>query len=408
MKLRYLNRCCVYNSLSSSSLPFPPPPLHFVAFSFIVTIFYFKDEIPLGRPKKKKPKASNTSEDILQGTAFRASESTEPLTPEKRKRKKKKLPQESETSFNEPSFPRGSVVQNGNEYQPTEESTARKPRRRAKKTRPPEEYPNELGVEEEDIIPDGQIQTPEPHPVYISPSLASQPVGKLFVEKNRRFQAASRSSIIKTADKVDVFMDVKPTWTSMDVSLSVHRVFRVIGLFSSGFLAGYTVWNIVVIYVLSGTQLSSPSNLLQVYKGLAYPSQCFLYFLLALSTISAFDRIDLASASAALHRFLTLDQSAVASFLYFAAIILALSQQMTSDRINFYTPPTENGSLWQADTETQILQPWIVVNLVVALLVGLAWLFLSCRPDLDHSEEAIFVFEDEEQQDIEKGIKIQA
>uniref|UniRef100_A0A8C5PLW5 Transmembrane protein 237 n=1 Tax=Leptobrachium leishanense TaxID=445787 RepID=A0A8C5PLW5_9ANUR len=181
-------------------------------------------------------------------------------------------------------------------------------------------------------------------------------------------------------------MDVKPTWTSMDVSLSVHRIFRMIGLFSNGFLAGYTLWNIVVIYVLSGTQLSTPSNLLEVYKALAYPSQCFLYFLLVLSTVSAFDRIDLASVSAAFRGLLTLDPSAVASFLYFAALILALSQQMTSDRINFYTPPTENGSLWQANTEPQILQPWIVVNLVVTLLVGLAWLFLSCRPELDHSE----------------------
>jgi hypothetical protein len=36
--------------------------------------------------------------------------------------------------------------------------------------------------------------------------------------------------------------------------------------------------------------------------------------------------------------------------------------------------------------EKQILQPWIVVNLVVALLVGLSWLFLSYRPDVDLSE----------------------
>lgn len=39
-----------------------------------------------------------------------------------------------------------------------------------------------------------------------------------------------------------------------------------------------------------------------------------------------------------------------------------------------------------AGVEEQVLQPWIVVNLVVALLVGLSWLFLSYRPGMDLSE----------------------
>jgi len=64
----------------------------------------------------------------------------------------------------------------------------------------------------------------------------------------------------------------------------------VIGLFSHGFLAGYAVWNIIVVYVLAGEQLSSLSNLLEQYHTLAYPAQSLLYLLLALSTVSAFDR----------------------------------------------------------------------------------------------------------------------
>lgn len=44
----------------------------------------------------------------------------------------------------------------------------------------------------------------------------------------------------------------------------------------------------------------------------------------------------------------------------------------------FYFRPT--------GSEHQILQPWIVVNLVVALLVGLGWFFMSSRPDMDYTE----------------------
>ena len=63
-----------------------------------------------------------------------------------------------------------------------------------------------------------------------------------------------------------------------------------IGLFAHGFLAGYAAWNVIVIYVLSGEQFSTLNNLLQQYHSLAYPSQSLLYLLLALSTVSAFDR----------------------------------------------------------------------------------------------------------------------
>lgn len=65
---------------------------------------------------------------------------------------------------------------------------------------------------------------------------------------------------------------------------------RVLGLYSHGFLAGYAAWNVVVVYVLAGQHLMALSNLLEQYHSLAYPSQCLLYLLLAVSTVAAFDR----------------------------------------------------------------------------------------------------------------------
>ncbi|KFV00107.1 Transmembrane protein 237, partial [Pterocles gutturalis] len=108
-----------------------------------------------------------------------------------------------------------------------------------------------------------------------------------------------------------------------------------------------------------------------------------LHYWAVLMTLVFVIRTDLAKASVALRGFLTLDPAAVASFLYFAALILSLSQQMTCDRINLYTPPSENGSIWTAGTEEEIVHPWIVVNLVVSILVGASWIFLSYRPELD-------------------------
>ena len=72
--------------------------------------------------------------------------------------------------------------------------------------------------------------------------------------------------------------------------MSLFASCRIIGLFSHGFLAGYAVWNIIVVYVLAGEQLTTLPHLLQQYHSLAYPAQSLLYLLLAISTVSAFDR----------------------------------------------------------------------------------------------------------------------
>ena len=32
------------------------------------------------------------------------------------------------------------------------------------------------------------------------------------------------------------------------------------------------------------------------------------------------------------------------------------------------------------------MHPWVTVNLVVAVLVGLAWILLSSRPEMDYTE----------------------
>ncbi|KAJ8350726.1 hypothetical protein SKAU_G00258560 [Synaphobranchus kaupii] len=365
----------------------------------------YTDEMPITKTKKKKSKkGANGVEDreepgVEMGGlgSRRQSETKQPLTPEpqdippQRKKKKKKV--QNPDVEGEPAGQPELVNDDGVEQHTDGEEVPRKTKKK-KKVKPPEmPYPDELGVEDDDIITDAQAPIPQ-HSLFSAPLSQSQPVGKVFVERNRRFQAADRSDLAKPSDQVDDLMEMKPLWTTRDVAMRVHGGFRVVGLFSHGFLAGYAVWNIIVVYVLAGEKLSNLPNLLQQYHPLAYPAQCLLYLLLAVSTVSAFDRVNLAESSMALRAFLTLDPAALASFMYFAALILSLSQQMTSDRINLY--PSSNETLWPPGLEHQILQPWIVVNLVVALLVGLAWVFISTRPEMDYTEEFLMAMEVEE------------
>ncbi|KAM9334024.1 transmembrane protein 237B [Symphorus nematophorus] len=266
------------------------------------------------------------------------------------------------------------------------EEVVKKPKKKKKSKVAESQLPDELDVEEDDIITDMPPPIPQ-HSLFSAPQGQSQPVGKVFVERNKRFQAAERTDWRKTSDQMDNMTDfqyIQPLWTTRDVSVRVHEGFRVFGLYCHGFLAGYAVWNVVVVYILAGQHLTALSNLLEQYHSLAYPSQSLLYMLLAISTVAAFDRVNLAKGSMALREFITLDPVALASFLYFSALILSLSQQMTSDRINLY--PAFNETLWPPGSEHQILHPWVTINLVVALLVGLAWIFIATRPETDYTE----------------------
>ncbi|CAN9498442.1 unnamed protein product [Ophioblennius macclurei] len=273
------------------------------------------------------------------------------------------------------------------------EELVRKPRKKRKPKVVESHLADELDMEDDDIVTDSSSPIPQ-HSLFSAPQCQSQPVGKVFVERNKRFQAAERSDLRKSSDQTDNmtdFQQMQPLWTTRDVSVQVHEGFRGFGLYCHGFLAGFAVWNIVVVYVLAGQHLTALSNLLQQYNGLAYPCQSLLYMLLAVSTVAAFDRVNLAKGSMALREFITLDPVALASFLYFSALVLSLSQQMTSDRIHLYH--YSNTTLWPPGSEHQILHPWVTVNLVVALLVGLAWIFIASQPGTDYTQGYLVAME---------------
>ncbi|XP_053536651.1 transmembrane protein 237A [Ictalurus punctatus] len=306
------------------------------------------------------------------------------IPPQKKKKKSKKMAHtfamESEQQ---------DLVNGDTQMSPTDrKEVTRKSRRKRKSKITENQHNNSVDVEDDDVVTDAHTSISH-RSLFSTPLGHNQSLSKVFVERSLRFQATDRLDL--GHEQVKELLEVGSMWNSRDVALRVHSGFRLIGLFCHGFLAGCAIWNIIVIYVLAGEQLKTLSNLLQQYHSLAYPTQSLLYFLLAISSVSAFDRVNLAKASMALRGFLMLDPAALASFLYFAALILSLSQQMTSDRINLYL--IANESLWPPGSEHQILQPWIVVNLVVALLVGLAWFFISTRPDMDYTEEFLISME---------------
>ncbi|XP_063067816.1 transmembrane protein 237B isoform X2 [Engraulis encrasicolus] len=367
------------------------------------------DEAPVPRSRRKKSRRepdgvedTDTGMEMGGMASPRQSESQPAATPESQevpapKKKKKKKQPTIDMEGDHAELVNGEALEQGTDG----EEAPRKSRKKKKSKVVETQYVNDLDVEEDDIISDPQSPVPQ-HSLFNAPVGQSQPMGKVFVERGRRFQAADRIDRRTISDQLDTnFMDMQSNWTTKDVSLKVHSGFRAIGVFAHGFLAGYAVWNIIVIYVLTGEEFSTMGNLLQQYHTLAYPSQSLLYLLLALSTVAAFDRVNLAKATIALRSLMMLDPVAIASMLYFTALVLTLSQQMTSDRINLY--PSANSTLWPPGSERDVLYPWVVVNLAVTLMVGLAWALIATGPETDYTEEFLLSMEVEYPKAIEKG-----
>nr|XP_029516203.1 transmembrane protein 237B-like isoform X3 [Oncorhynchus nerka] len=372
------------------------------------------DEMPVPKRNRKKSKSQVDGVESPEDSGMemaqvgglssrRSSEVIQALTPDSpeaapQRRRKKKKAATVDLEDDQADLVNGDgLVQNTAE---AGEEVTKKNKRKKKSKVSETQYVNELHVEDDDIITDSQPPVPR-HSLFSAPLGQSQPVGKVFVERSKRFQAADRSDRPKSSDQVDNFVDIQQMWTTKDVSVRVHGGFRGVGLFCHGFLAGYAVWNIIVIYALAGKHLTTLPNLLQQYHSLAYPAQSLFYLLLAISTVSAFDRVNLAKGAMAMREFVTLDPVALASFLYFSSLVLSLSQQMTSDRINLY--PSANETLWPPGSEHQILNPWIIVNLVVAVLVGMAWIFISTRPEMDYTEGFLMAMEIESLRPEEKS-----
>ncbi|XP_056611074.1 transmembrane protein 237A [Triplophysa dalaica] len=153
----------------------------------------------------------------------RQSESREPLNPEtqenppKKKKKKKKAHTLDHDEQQE--------LTNGDVHEPHtdgEEVTKKSKKKRKAKMLENQSH-NELTVEEGDIITDLHAQISQ-RSLFSAPLVHSHPIGKLFVEKKKRFQAFDR--LDSANDQLEEYMEDRPMWKTRDVAMRVHSGFR--------------------------------------------------------------------------------------------------------------------------------------------------------------------------------------
>ena len=84
--------------------------------------------------------------------------------------------------------------------------------------------------------------------------------------------------------------------TTIQFGLMTQRIFKTTCLFIQGILAGFSLWHMTSVYVISSHN-DRAVTLLQVYQPMALPVHAVFYCMLVLSTVAVLDRWEMTPSS---------------------------------------------------------------------------------------------------------------
>ena len=198
----------------------------------------------------------------------------------------------------------------------------------------------------------------QPHFVSAArnPNGLSEPVSQIYREKvPGRFSKTTQkkiSSISKFSNNQVEPQFTKPTMTPLDLGLECQKVFRAIGVFSHGFLAGMAFWQLLMVYILSQegllhemfpgdclepTEYCDQLKFVELYSPLSQPLHLVFYLLTTICTISIMDRYDVAQFDfRQLQMMLTFRSGGIAVVIYIATLLITLVSTRYDDKLSLH------------------------------------------------------------------------
>lgn len=273
----------------------------------------------------------------------------------------------------------------------------------------------DLMISQEDIL--NEETKTEPQAANTVTVLPSQPVERLFMERKGGFTSEDKTRLAKRREQELQAQDNLPQETKVtttQVALFTHRAFLTCSLFCHGLLAGYALWQCVVVFVLSSqipkSDKSGMEQFLEQYSRLALPSSSLYYLLLAVCTVSVFDRFDIGRPDRHFFRGLvTFQTGAISTLVYIISLVFSVSITALDDRIGLYLKTEQpfcgeclgSDSLWQDDGAEGRLNTWKVLNVIRVAGAILGWVIITLTPQTDYTSEHLHDAEEplwEEQQ----------
>ncbi|XP_006820551.1 transmembrane protein 237B-like [Saccoglossus kowalevskii] len=256
-------------------------------------------------------------------------------------------------------------------------------------------------VHEDDLVVADKDRTLDPQMPSHTTVLPSQPTGRLFLERKSGFKSEHKSRLAQVKETDEDKHEIVTTLTSPELALSVHRATMTISLFCHGLLAGFALWQCIVVYSLSEGEESidreGDINFLQNYYKLSVPAMCMYYFLLAVCAVSAFDRYDLARPNRKFFKgLITFQSGAISILVYLITLIFSVSTAALDDRIGLYgttDPPLCDSEcleepLWPEGEDSKYrLYVWRILNLMRVIGSVIGWIIISLTSTTDYTQD---------------------
>ena len=176
--------------------------------------------------------------------------------------------------------------------------------------------------------------TPSPIIPQFPPSQLS---GKVFLEKDGGFRSTTQRKLTSKLPGNQIEPDLqKPSKTPLDLSLDFQRIFRSIGIFCHGFLAGLAFWQLIMVFILSEGTIEI-RTFVELYSPLSQPLHLIFYLLTVICTISILDRYDIAKFEwRQAQKLLTFKSGGIAIIIYAFTLVVTLVTTRMDDKLSLY------------------------------------------------------------------------
>lgn len=225
-----------------------------------------------------------------------------------------------------------------------------------------------------------------PSPNNLVPTFPpSQHSGKVFLEKDGGFRSTTQRKLTPKLPGNQIQPDLlKPSRTPLDLSMDSQRIFRSIGIFCHGFLAGLAFWQMMMVFILSEGSVVDLRTFIELYSPLSQPLHLIFYFLTVICTISILDRYDIAKFEwRQLQKLLTFKSGGFAIVVYAFSLIITLVTTRMDDKLSLYHHnSTIFSEIDDKDLEVEMTS-WKALNLCRSIAVILGWFIVSLRPNTD-------------------------
>nr|XP_002130665.1 transmembrane protein 237 isoform X1 [Ciona intestinalis] len=237
----------------------------------------------------------------------------------------------------------------------------------------------------------------------------SQAQDRVYVQTTSGFKSHTDDWLASRMNKANQRSDTEDAshvTGSEEVALSFHRAFLFLTFLLHGLLAGLTVMQMSIAFVLRGP---GDENFFEQYRILAQPIQSTFYILITLCLVAAMDRSNVGKLGSDFFiNLCKVEATAWTVVVYF----IAFGMNVGISGFDFWlgrgtivattvTGGTNSTTLNFDDlnaTSTSSLTTWTVLNVLRCVFVVIGWLLIALSPNTDATLAQLFAPSSEEQQ----------